>query len=161
MAFSSTTLAHLTAAAISCHANSDCPPNPSSYPSRMSPNLMRFGFRSSFAFSRVLVTQSTGQAVAALQHRSSFGCSDKYDGEYVPQTLMLALSELESAFKAFLTDHEFQKELHGILRQYVCRESPLYFAPRLTEHYRRPNGEGPEIYFKREDFVGINLLHTD
>ncbi|KAL4554253.1 hypothetical protein LXL04_039611 [Taraxacum kok-saghyz] len=117
MAFSSTTLAHLTTAAISCHSNSDCHPNPSSYPSRMSPNLMRFGFRSSFAFSRVLVTQSTGQAVAALQQRSSFGCSDKYDGEY--------------------------KELHGRLRQYVCRESPLYFAPRLTEHYRRPNGEGP------------------
>ncbi|KAL4554841.1 hypothetical protein LXL04_037447 [Taraxacum kok-saghyz] len=64
---------------------------------------------------------------------------------------MLALSELESAFKALPTDHEFQKELHGMLRNYVCRESPLYFAQRLTEHYRRPNGEGPEIYLKMED----------
>ncbi|PKI55870.1 hypothetical protein CRG98_023751 [Punica granatum] len=48
-----------------------------------------------------------------------------------------------------------QKELEGILRDYVGRESPLYFAERLTEHYRRPNGEGPHIYLKRED-----LNHT-
>lgn len=48
-----------------------------------------------------------------------------------------------------------QKELAGILKDYVGRESPLYFAERLTEHYKRPNGEGPEIYLKRED-----LNHT-
>lgn len=48
-----------------------------------------------------------------------------------------------------------QKELDGILRDYVGRASPLYFAERLTEHYRRPNGEGPHIFLKRED-----LNHT-
>ncbi|CAK9175521.1 unnamed protein product [Ilex paraguariensis] len=48
-----------------------------------------------------------------------------------------------------------QKELDGILRDYVGRESPLYFAERLTEHYKHPNGEGPHIYLKRED-----LNHT-
>lgn len=48
-----------------------------------------------------------------------------------------------------------QKELDGILKDYVGRESPLYFAERLTDHYRRPNGEGPHIYLKRED-----LNHT-
>ncbi|CAJ2663142.1 unnamed protein product [Trifolium pratense] len=47
------------------------------------------------------------------------------------------------------------KELAGILKDYVGRESPLYFAERLTEHYKRPNGEGPHIYLKRED-----LNHT-
>lgn len=46
-------------------------------------------------------------------------------------------------------------ELDGILKDYVGRESPLYFAERLTEHYKRPNGEGPHIYLKRED-----LNHT-
>ncbi|KAK7845875.1 tryptophan synthase beta chain 2 [Quercus suber] len=61
---------------------------------------------------------------------------------------MYALSELESAFHALAGDHEFQKELNGILKDYVGRESPLYFAERLTEHYKRPN-------VKRED-----LNHT-
>lgn len=48
-----------------------------------------------------------------------------------------------------------QKELAGILKDYVGRETPLYFAERLTEHYKRSNGEGPLIYLKRED-----LNHT-
>jgi tryptophan synthase beta chain len=48
-----------------------------------------------------------------------------------------------------------QKELAGVLRDYVGRESPLYFAERLTEHYKRSNGEGPHVYLKRED-----LNHT-
>lgn len=48
-----------------------------------------------------------------------------------------------------------QEELSGILRDYVGRETPLYFAERLTEHYRWPNGGGPHIYLKRED-----LNHT-
>lgn len=50
---------------------------------------------------------------------------------------------------------QIQEELSGILKDYVGRETPLYFAERLTEHYRRPNGEGPHIFFKRED-----LNHT-
>lgn len=48
-----------------------------------------------------------------------------------------------------------QKELDGILKDYVGRESPLYFAERLTEHYKRLDGEGPLIFLKRED-----LNHT-
>lgn len=51
--------------------------------------------------------------------------------------------------------HFLQEELNGILKDYVGRESPLYFAERLTEHYKRANGEGPHIYLKRED-----LNHT-
>lgn len=42
-----------------------------------------------------------------------------------------------------------------MLKDYVGRESPLYFAERLTAHYRRPDGTGPHIYLKRED-----LNHT-
>lgn len=48
-----------------------------------------------------------------------------------------------------------QKELDGILKDYVGRETPLYFAERLTEHYKRADGTGPKIYLKRED-----LNHT-
>ena len=44
-----------------------------------------------------------------------------------------------------------QRELDSILKDYVGRESPLYFAERLSEHYKRPNREGPLIYLKRED----------
>ncbi|XP_049401383.1 tryptophan synthase beta chain 1 [Solanum stenotomum] len=92
---------------------------------------------------------------AATQRPDSFGRFGKFGGKYVPETLMHALNELETAFKSLATDEAFQKELDGILRDYVGRESPLYFAERLTEHYKRPNGEGPLIYLKRED-----LNHT-
>lgn len=49
----------------------------------------------------------------------------------------------------------FQAELNHLLKDYVGRPSPLYHAERLSEHYRRPDGSGPEIYLKRED-----LNHT-
>ncbi|KAE8733570.1 Tryptophan synthase beta chain 2 [Hibiscus syriacus] len=68
---------------------------------------------------------------------------------------MSALSELENAFHSLSKDDKFQEELAGVLKDYVGRESPLYFAERLSEHYKRPNGEGPDIYLKRED-----LNHT-
>ncbi|KAL5177912.1 Tryptophan synthase beta chain 2, chloroplastic [Glycine soja] len=90
-----------------------------------------------------------------LQRPDSFGRFGKFGGKYVPETLMHALTELEAAFYSLSADEEFQKELAGILKDYVGRESPLYFAERLTEHYKRPNGEGPHIYLKRED-----LNHT-
>ncbi|XP_038899607.1 tryptophan synthase beta chain 1 [Benincasa hispida] len=89
------------------------------------------------------------------QRPDSFGHFGRFGGKYVPETLMHALTELETAFHSLAGDQEFQKELDGILRDYVGRESPLYFAERLTEHYRRPNGEGPHIFLKRED-----LNHT-
>ncbi|KAJ4875545.1 hypothetical protein Rs2_40563 [Raphanus sativus] len=89
------------------------------------------------------------------QRPDSFGRFGKFGGKYVPETLMHALSELESAFHSLAADDDFQRELAGILKDYVGRESPLYFAERLTEHYRRENGEGPLIYLKRED-----LNHT-
>lgn len=44
-----------------------------------------------------------------------------------------------------------QAELGIALRDYVGRETPLYFAQRLTDHYKNSNGQGPEIYLKRED----------
>jgi tryptophan synthase beta chain len=68
----------------------------------------------------------------------------------VPETLMRALDELTIAYDAACRDAEFQKELDGLLSNFVGRPSPLYFAERLTEHCG-----GAQIYFKRED-----LNHT-
>ncbi|KAJ9182718.1 hypothetical protein P3X46_006678 [Hevea brasiliensis] len=89
------------------------------------------------------------------QRPDSYGRFGKFGGKYVPETLMHALSELESTFNSLKDDPDFQNELAGILKDYVGRETPLYFSERLTEHYRHPNGEGPHIYLKRED-----LNHT-
>nr|WP_199290588.1 tryptophan synthase subunit beta [Synechococcus elongatus] len=79
----------------------------------------------------------------------------RFGGQYVPETLMPALAELEQAFARYSRDPEFQAEFEGLLRDYVGRPNPLYFAERLTEYYRRPDGQGPNIYLKRED-----LNHT-
>ncbi|RDX76140.1 Tryptophan synthase beta chain 2, chloroplastic, partial [Mucuna pruriens] len=88
------------------------------------------------------------------QRPDSSGRYGRFGGKYVPETLMHALSELESAFHSLASDEDFQKELAGTLRDYVGRESPLYLAERLTRHYAR-GGEGPQVYLKRED-----LNHT-
>ncbi|MEY2984940.1 MAG: Tryptophan synthase beta chain [Cyanobacteriota bacterium] len=68
---------------------------------------------------------------------------------------MPALSELETAYKRYKDEPEFQAELAGLLTDYVGRSSPLYFAERLSQHYARPDGSQPLIYLKRED-----LNHT-
>ncbi|NLF16573.1 MAG: tryptophan synthase subunit beta [Lentisphaerae bacterium] len=73
-----------------------------------------------------------------------------YGGQYVAETLMPALQELTAVFEASRTDPAFLAEFHGLLRDYVGRESPLYLARRLTEHCG-----GARIYLKRED-----LNHT-
>ncbi|XBI00701.1 hypothetical protein VPH35_129655 [Triticum aestivum] len=94
-------------------------------------------------------------AGAGIARPDALGRFGKFGGKYVPETLMHALTELEAAFHALADDEDFQKELDGILKDYVGRESPLYFAERLTEHYKRADGTGPLIYLKRED-----LNHT-
>ncbi|MBU7586509.1 MAG: tryptophan synthase subunit beta [Nostoc sp. TH1S01] len=79
----------------------------------------------------------------------------RFGGKYVPETLMPALAELETAYQQYRHDPEFQAELQQLLRDYVGRATPLYFAERLTAHYAQPDGTGPQIYLKRED-----LNHT-
>ncbi|MBN3887228.1 MAG: tryptophan synthase subunit beta [Nostoc sp. JL34] len=79
----------------------------------------------------------------------------KFGGKYVPETLMPALSELEAAFQKYRNEPSFQAELQNLLRDYVGRPSPLYFAERLTTNYARRDGTGAQIYLKRED-----LNHT-
>nr|WP_199312289.1 tryptophan synthase subunit beta [Phormidium tenue] len=79
----------------------------------------------------------------------------QFGGKYVPETLMPALFELEQAFYQYRDEADFKAELDGLLKDYVGRATPLYFAERLTAHYRHPDGSGPDIYLKRED-----LNHT-
>ncbi|MBD1840699.1 tryptophan synthase subunit beta [Coleofasciculus sp. FACHB-64] len=94
-------------------------------------------------------------ANASAQQPDALGRFGRFGGKYVPETLMPALSELEAAFQKYQAEPDFQQELQGLLRDYVGRPSPLYFAERLTAHHAKPDGTGPQIYLKRED-----LNHT-
>lgn len=89
------------------------------------------------------------------QRPDALGRFGRFGGKYVPETLMPALSELEVQFRRYIDDPEFNRRLDELLKDYVGRPSPLYFAERLTERYARPDGSGPQIYLKRED-----LNHT-
>jgi len=79
--------------------------------------------------------------------RGHFG---PYGGRYVAETLMPALAELETAYAKARRDAGFRKEFHFYLCDYAGRETPLYFAERLTEKIG-----GARVYLKRED-----LCHT-
>ncbi|KAL3575910.1 hypothetical protein D5086_021193 [Populus alba] len=74
-----------------------------------------------------------------------------FGGNFVPETLITSLKKLEAEFIYALQDTEFQEELATALRDYVGRETPLYFAQGLTNYYKNKDGEGAEIYLKRED----------
>jgi len=73
-----------------------------------------------------------------------------YGGRFVAETLMPNVVALEKAYEEARRDPSFHAELDGLLKHYVGRESPLYFAERLTQHLG-----GGKIYLKRED-----LNHT-
>jgi len=74
----------------------------------------------------------------------------QYGGQYIPETLMHAVAELEKAYTFYKNDADFQKELTQLLTDYAGRPSLLYFAEKLTKHLG-----GAKIYLKRED-----LNHT-
>ncbi|UBF23615.1 tryptophan synthase subunit beta [Kovacikia minuta CCNUW1] len=96
-----------------------------------------------------------GSQSVPAQRPDSLGRFGQFGGKYVPETLMPALAELEAAFYQYKGDPAFQQEFQGLLKDYVGRPSPLYFAERLTAHHARSDGTGPQIYLKRED-----LNHT-
>src|ERR1700743_189709 len=73
-----------------------------------------------------------------------------YGGRFVAETLMPLVLELEKAYEEAKRDPAFHTELNGLLKHYVGRPNPLYFAERLTQHLG-----GAKIYLKRED-----LNHT-
>src|SRR3989338_7866507 len=73
-----------------------------------------------------------------------------FGGQFVPETVMAALHELERAYATARRDPVFQRELRELLTQYAGRPTPLYYAKRLSQALG-----GRRIYLKRED-----LLHT-
>ncbi len=73
----------------------------------------------------------------------------EFGGQYVSESLMNTLAEIEMAFEEAIKDEAFKREYHYYLEQYVGRKTPLYYAQRLSEAY------GTKIYLKRED-----LNHT-
>ncbi|NLL92656.1 MAG: tryptophan synthase subunit beta [Clostridiales bacterium] len=73
----------------------------------------------------------------------------EFGGQYVAESLMNTLAELEKAYEEAIADENFWKEYNYYMKDYVGRENPLYLSQRLTEKY------GPKIYLKRED-----LNHT-
>ncbi|MBX3396460.1 MAG: tryptophan synthase subunit beta [Phycisphaerae bacterium] len=79
-----------------------------------------------------------------------YGRFGRYGGQFVPETLMAAVNQLDFAYQAVRSDPAFQRELDGYLANYAGRPSPIYFAKRLTGRLG-----GGRIYLKRED-----LNHT-
>ncbi|MDO5540941.1 MAG: tryptophan synthase subunit beta [Eubacteriales bacterium] len=80
----------------------------------------------------------------------SAGRFGQHGGQYIPETLMNAVQELETAYNKYKNDPGFQAELTELLNNYAGRPSRLYFAKRMTEDLG-----GAKIYLKRED-----LNHT-
>ncbi|WP_026968668.1 tryptophan synthase subunit beta [Algoriphagus terrigena] len=77
------------------------------------------------------------------------GFYGKFGGAYIPEMLYPNVEELKENYESILASKEFQDEFRGLLKDYVGRPTPLYFASRLSEKYRA------KIYLKRED-----LCHT-
>ena len=84
------------------------------------------------------------------QQPDAKGFYGKFGGQFVPETLMTAVIELDKAYREAKEDSSFQAELDDLLKNYVGRETPLYHAKRLTDYIG-----GAQIYLKRED-----LNHT-
>lgn len=80
----------------------------------------------------------------------SKGRFGNYGGQYIPETLMSAVQELEEAYKKYSKDPEFNRELDDLLKNYAGRPSLLYYAEKMTKDLG-----GAKIYLKRED-----LNHT-
>ena len=72
-----------------------------------------------------------------------------FGGAFIPEMLYPNIQELKSAYREILSEDSFKEELESLLKDYVGRPTPLYYAPRLSSHY------GTNIYLKRED-----LCHT-
>ena len=96
------------------------------------------------------VSVNSSSTSAKHPYPDARGRYGRYGGKFVPETLMYALEELETAYAAKQADPAFQAELANYLTHYVGRPTSLYFARRTTEHLG-----GAKVYFKRED-----LAHT-
>ncbi len=85
-----------------------------------------------------------------MKQRTKKGYFGEYGGRFVPETLIPALEELDREFRRLWKDKEFKKTFRTLLKDYVGRPTPLYYASRLSKYLG-----GARIYLKRED-----LTHT-
>ncbi len=76
------------------------------------------------------------------------GYFDQFGGRYVPETLISALDELDSAYARLKREKRFRDDLDYLLREYAGRPTPLYFARNLTNKCG-----GAKIFLKREDLL--------
>jgi tryptophan synthase beta chain len=102
-----------------------------------------------------MISKAPAPMFIEVQQPDRLGRFGRFGGQYVPETLMPALEDLDRVHKQYLNEPSFQAELNHLLKDYVGRATPLYLAERLTAHYAKPDGSGPQIYLKRED-----LNHT-
>ena len=77
------------------------------------------------------------------------GFYGEFGGAYVPEILYKCVKDLQEAYLPIIESEEFKQEYHALLKDYVGRPSPLYYAKRMSEQY------GCQLYLKRED-----LNHT-
>jgi len=90
-----------------------------------------------------------GANLAVAEFPDEFGRYGGFGGQYVPETLMAALAELETAYAEARADAGFADQLQELQRNFVGRPTPVYHARNISERY------GANIYFKREE-----LAHT-
>ncbi len=96
------------------------------------------------------MTDTVPQPSSFTSQPDAGGHFGEFGGSFVPEVLSYPLQELRDAYEEVKTDPAFQQELSALLKDFVGRPTPLYFARRMTEHLG-----GAKIYFKRED-----LCHT-
>lgn len=77
-----------------------------------------------------------------------------HGGQYIPETLMNAVIELEEAYEHYKNDPEFNRELTELLNEYAGRPSRLYYAKKMTQDLG-----GAKIYLKREDLNHTGAHH--
>ncbi len=92
------------------------------------------------------ITINKIKAMIGVDERGYYG---SFGGAFIPEMLHPNVEELKENYEAIMASPEFQAEFRGLLKDYVGRPTPLYFASRLSEKY------GAKIYLKRED-----LCHT-
>src|SRR3954465_636594 len=80
---------------------------------------------------------------------NDYGYYGKFGGAYIPEMLHPNVEQLKSRYLEIMADSSFQKEYRDLLRDYVGRPTPLFYAERLSKHFNT------RIYLKRED-----LCHT-
>ena len=103
------------------------------------------------------MTQQTPLANSFRAQPDENGHFGQFGGRYVAETLMPLVLDLDRHYRAAMADPKFHEEFDWLMKHYVGRPSPLYYAERLTETLREsaPEGKGAQVWFKRDE-----LNHT-